>query len=473
MSGFTREMVFSVPSSLVESQASEMKLQPVSGTAPYTTPGVAIQFAQEILPNTFADFSNTLVLNGRVTFAGTLNNTNTAVLLGYLGSLFSLIRVRVNGQTVDEIQNWSQLAAKIYDVTCTQSDKRALATTMGFDPINPSAQGAIIGTTNTVGAGLLHNGLVSSTTFSFSLPIPCTLTNCSTMWPLFCSRVEWDFVIANPSDYTATLLGTPVIGVSISQTQLVFQTLRLADAPFRALMAMQPIDQEGNLLIKSDTWQYTSGQLAASSPAGQVNIVYSGQYKSITRVLMTASTADSAERTYSGINPNCSSVQMVIGNRLYPALPIVTDNPAEVMYNNMKALGSVYSAAHTGCIDPLAFARSSTTGGGTPMALHGAYNSTQATLAVAINSAAVITTPAALNTGLMSNKWFLLIDLESISNNKQSLFGGASSRGSGSSFLRLNIAQTLAASAHTVHIWSNYQLVIKVNVNTFQCVVDF
>lgn len=121
---------------------------------------------------------------------------------------------------------------------------------MGFDPITPSAQGFIIGTNNGQAAGTLYNQMPSGTSFSFCLPIACTLTNASTLWPLFCSQVQWEFQVADPTNYIATLAGTPTPTVSISNLNMVYNTLRLADGPFKAVVGMQPIDQDGNLVIK-------------------------------------------------------------------------------------------------------------------------------------------------------------------------------------------------------------------------------
>lgn len=473
MSGYTKEMIFSVPSSLAESQAAEVRLQPSTGSGTYTTPGSMIQFSQEILPNTFSDFGNTLVLTGRVVF-GNVTNAARSQLMGTFMSLFSTIRVRIGGQLVDEIVNPAQLMGHLFDLTLTQSDRRMLSGMMGFDPLNPSGQGVLLGPNNNADgttANSVHNWAPSSTQYSFAIPIPCSLTNATTLFPQFAAQVQWEFVLANPSDYTIFNAGTNVPTVSIDRLELCFNTLRLADGPFRALMAMQPLDQDGSLVIKTDSWVYGSGQIAAQQNVGRVDLTYTPQYKSISKILVTCSTATSAEKTYAGVNPNLSFAQLVVGNKLYPQLPCRLSEPAEVLYQNYKALGSLYSSSHIGCLDLYSFAKSSTV-----YPLHTPFNADASLITSPVIMAAAqnpFTAAPTRNAQLSNNKWKWLLDTESLVNNKESLFSGMSTRGSGSSVLRLTIGAQLANEVHTVHFWSNIQMLLRLNVNTFQCVVDF
>eukprot|EP01031_Cornospumella_fuschlensis_P027306 gene27306-32982_t len=476
MSSFTKEMIFSVPSSLAESQAAEMRLQPTTGTAAYTTPGSLIQFEQQIQPATFADFPNTLVLTGRVTFAG-LSNAARCQMMGTFMSLFSTIRIRIGGVLVDEIVNPSQLMMKIFDLTLTQSDRRMLSGMMGFDPLNPGGQGLLLGCNNDANgttANSVHNWAPSSTVFSFALPIPCSLTNASTLFPLFAAQVQWEFVVANPADYLIFNAGTTLPTISIDRLELCFNTLRLADAPFRALMAMQPMTPDGELVIKTDSWTYTSGQLAGQQAPGRVDVSYTPQYKSISKLLITSSPANAAEKSFAGVNPNLAAGQLIVGNRQFPQLPCRLDHPAEVLYQSYKGLGSLYSSSHIGSMDPYSFAKSSTAGFGG--GLHVAYNSTANMVTAPVLMAGagdLFTTANSRNAMLSQNKWLWMLDTESLVNDKQNVFSGMSTRGSGSSVLRLTIGEQLANTIHTLHIWSNIQMLLKLNVVTFQCTVDY
>eukprot|EP01031_Cornospumella_fuschlensis_P032938 gene32938-39835_t len=474
MSGFVKEMIFSVPSALVESQAAEVRLQPTTGTAAYTTPGSTLEFRQDILPNTFADFSNTLVLTGRVVF-GNVTNANRSQLLGTFASLFSTIRVRIGGVLVDEIVNFSQLMMHLFDMTMTQSDRRMLSGMLGFDPIVPSGQGVILGPNNNANGATpnsSHSWTPHSTQYSFAIPIPCSLTNTSTLWPLFCSQIQWEFVMADPSIYTVTNAGAGNIPtVTISQAELVFNTLRLADGPFKTLMGMQPVQPDGSLLIKTDSWVYTNGAIPAQQAAGRWDIPIAASYKSISRMMITATPADVAEKSFGGVNPNLSSGQLVVNNRLYPALPCRLSEPAEVLYQNYKSFGSLYSTSHVGSMDLYSFAKSS---GVFP--LHTPYNPDGTLLGTPIvmpDGATGFATTPLRNAILSHNKWKWCLDLESLVNNKESLFAGITTKGAGNSVLRLTIGAALPNQAHTVHIWMNIQMVIRLNINTFQAVLDY
>ncbi|RZK05658.1 MAG: hypothetical protein EOO46_15775 [Flavobacterium sp.] len=464
MSGITSEMIYTPGSQIVDSTTSEIRLQPTTGSGSYSTAGSSVTFRIDRQPQTLLE-NNTLTLNGRVAItAGATANTNLATLLGYAGSFFQTLRVRSNGTLMDDITNFAQLNAKIFDLTMSRSDKVALAPAYLFDPIT-NAQGVIVNGASATGTGAKWNMMAHHLNFSFSIPIPCSVTAASTFWPLFASDLEFEFVLANPTAIFVASLGTISPTYTLSQLEMVFNTIKLESGPFAQLMSNQHINN-GMIEIKTDMWSYYSTNLIASQPAGRNDIQYPIQVKSIKRIMMTSSPSNAAELTFAGVNPNLESIQFIVGSEVYPKLPMRVNNPSETLQNCRRALGGVYSS-NAGCLHPVAFAKASTRYND----YHFSYGTDSLLINEPIDAATSFLTPVAWDSAMANNKWVLLMDLESVSGHKELLFSGVSSRGV-TSYIRLTHEAALAAYSHSLHIWTNYDAVIRIDPINFQTMVD-
>ncbi|RZK26862.1 MAG: hypothetical protein EOO43_01535 [Flavobacterium sp.] len=463
---FTTEMICQGGNQFAESTTSEIRLQPTTGAGNYSTAGSSISFRIDRMPQTFLE-NSTLTLNGRVAItAGATANTNLATLLGYAGSFFQTLRVKSNGITLDDITNFAQLNAKIFDFTMSRSDKVALSPAYLFDPIT-NAQGVVVNGVSSIGAGNRFNGFPSGLLFSFSIPIPCSVTNASSFWPLYASDLEFEFVLASPTAIFVASAGTISPSFTLMNMELVANVIKLESAPFAQLISRQPLDENGFLEIKTDMWGYYSANLIASQPAGRNDVQIAVQKKSIKRIMLTTQPSNAAELSFAGVNPNLESIQFVIGTDVYPKLPMRVNNPAEVMTNIRKALGGVYQSG-AGTLNPFAFCKASTIYN----PYYYSYNTDPTYLNTTISAATSLTTLPATDPSVTNNKWVMLLDLEAISGNKELMFNGVSTRGSISSYIRFTHEAALAAVAHTLHIWTNYDAVIRIDPVNFQTSID-
>ena len=110
---------------------------------------------------------------------------------------------------------------------------------------------------------------------------------------------------------------------------------------------------------------------------------------------------------------------------------------------NQKSFASVYSTSASGSAIRDNFSKSST-----------AYDFDYSSFTTKQNS--LTTTTAPIN----AYKWYQMLDVEVINNNKDSLYTGVSTRGS-SNTLRLNINNQLAAVEHKIHFFSHFDVVLE------------
>jgi len=340
---------------------------------------------------------------------------------------------------------------------------------MLYDPIGGNT-GVLMNTSNVANATNLWNGMPNGNVFNFNIPLAClSFTNSASYFPLFASDLEIEFVVANANDIFANIAGTSNFAFSLSNLELLYTTIKLENAPFKNLISMQQFDN-GMLEIKTDMWQYTTSSIPNGTGVGRSDHQYSISARSLKRLLFSTSPVNSAERNFAGVNANISNFQLMIGaNQGYPQLPMRL-TPSETYTMNQKSLGSLYNTKNSSCIHPYAFAKN--VGGGGGSVLYSPYTAQASTIARAIEINTNFTTALVGDFQGISNKWNLLLDLESIDSGKPSLFNGVNTRGVGSSYIRLTHDAPVGVQC-MVHMWSNVDAVIKIDINNMQTYVEY
>ncbi|RYH26286.1 hypothetical protein EON65_14775 [archaeon] len=472
---FPRESILQLPASLAQGVNSiQQRVLPTTGSGSYvassTSFGTPIKFTIDSQPQTMMD-PQTLCLSGRVVFSnlGTVE-TNKHVLLGSILSAFSSIKVRSNSLQIEEIVNPGPLFSRLWDLVLDRSAKLALSSLLLFDVVNPGCQGIVVNSNNsTTTGGDSHNGLPSATTFSFCIPIPGLISSLTTYFPLYASNLEYEFTLDNPSNYCTQILtaAASVPTLTFSSMELVFQSLRFEGESFARIMEATPT-QDGMLCLKSSTWQYNSAQVAASTSAGRLDLLYPLSARSIKKIVMWGSAANSPGKLFDGHSLNLTGIQLVSGSHVIPQQPVSMDSPAFIMMENQRAMSALFSSSHCGNIHPRAFAKSATA----HTALWTAYETDAAYLGAAIESATGLTSLPLLDLSLVQNKFVYIMDLETIGGNRDGLFHGFTTRGNGSSVLRMTIGTQLNAQAHVWNMWSEIDTKILISPDLFQTVVD-
>lgn len=148
---------------------------------------------------------------------------------------------------------------------------------------------------------------------------------------------------------------------------------------------------------------------------------------------------------YAAVNCNANSVAFINNGNSYPQRPVQCNRPAEVFAQFQKAFGGLYSPDKCSQIGITAFRRSSTA---YIADVYAAYNATLAN---------ILSSP---------NKFFFALDLESLSNHKDSMYNGLNTASSSSNYIRIDIGTALANFAHTVNYYSCHDVLLNIDLQT-------
>eukprot|EP01031_Cornospumella_fuschlensis_P024659 gene24659-29794_t len=476
MSAYPREAIPMLPENLVQGvKSTQQRIQPSSGTQAMTVTGISsgqkITFSIDQQAQTMLD-PQTLCLCGRVEF-GNMGTENVDVhcILGSILSAFSQIRVLSNKQEIDNLMNPGPLYARLWDMSLDRSAKQSLANMRLFDPVAPGSQGAIFGTSNTVGNTFFHNSFPDNNKFSFCIPVPCVISALTSLFPLHSSSLDFEFTLDSPANRTRQFM----IGAAITPTatfssmELVFQSLRFESGAFGQILASTPTEN-GMLVLKSSVWEYGNTIIPATAPVGRFDCPYTVQSKSIKKIVLWASPSGADAGLHAGVNPNLQSIQLSIagGAVQLPQQPLSVADPGYALMENYRSMGALFSSANCGCIHPMAFARASTRYND----YHNAYLADTLLLSTPIDSDTSISTFVFRDATITQNKWFLILDCETLGDHKPGVLHGQTTRGSSGNVIRLNIATPLAAQPHTFQHWTESDVRIYISLDAQQTVLD-
>jgi hypothetical protein len=438
--GFPEELNFQSLKSMYPSRKTEYRKAPMNSQT-FTAAGQDIQLVLNKMENTFYD-PNTLCVNFTVDYAGMVGGdatVNAAFLLGSAYSHFSRQVVRpLSGTPIETIDNPSLLSNAILNMTMDNYEKIALSTSMRFNgtQINTNL-GAQIGISD------------STKTQSYSIPLIGCL-NTAKVIPAFISDIEIDLTLNNFSNFIIDAFpfksadGPPIVyntltGYTIKNVELVCEAITLEQSGMQQLLAMFP----GAMKLKSQSYLYGSSSIPITGSSTTLDITYSHSLNSLKQFIWWASPGDAFGKNYSGVCPNLSSYQLIIGSVAYPTQQVKATRPSECFMQNQKSFGSLYSTSHCGSSSKNVFARAITADGE-----YLAYTPTQAATVTLANTLL-----------LASNKWYQALDLEIVNSLKDTLYTGISTKGS-TNTLRLNIGRAIAAAC-PVHFFSCFDVILE------------
>lgn len=439
--GVPNEINFSLPSSMLPSRKFEYRVAP-NGQSLFTQSNQTIRFTLSQMQRTLYNMQTAYVL-GSINFnpgAG-VAGTDVHHLLGSWYSLFSRQVIRTSqGRVLETIENPGLLANMITNVTMNNAERRALNNAFGFDDstANTNAGVRIYGK-DTKDADLDIGGeLNNELNFTFAIPL-IGILNISKFYPAWFGDLEIELTLAPLSNFTVRTAGTvDLTGYTVSDVEFCVEALELSPESYQMILANNP----GQVVLKTQSYSYGNGSLEGGK-TGAADINFQIKCNSLKQILWYAQPTDACEKTYAGVCPNLENWNFICNGISYPQRPVAAKFPAEAYLQNMKSFGSVYSSNHSGCLTRNEFnvASSSDT------KFYRKYNT----------DVTKILTKA--------NKWYQILDLETINSNKESLYTGISTS-STSSMLRLNLNRALAAVTHNIHYFACFDVMITMDMAT-------
>jgi hypothetical protein len=439
------ELDFSLPASLPDNRSYELRTQPTNGaTFVSSTGGAVIQLSLPLLQRSFYE-TNTMYLTGRIAITASLAAgalADTAIFLNPAGiyGAFSRMTVRsANGNTLDDIQNPGYVANMLLKSGLTFDEKVGCANTMLLNER---------GDTSNLGLAVNVDGFPGQERIiDFAMPM-IGLLNMTKYLPAYGTELIVELTLASASAFAPVVNGNAatITDMTFTNLELCSQVLEFSPSAFQMVQAQYP----DKVVLKSETYSFGSSTIAGST-VGTVDVPFNIRVNSLKRLLMAVSPSTVLEGVgYGSVCPNANGIQFISNGIQYPQRAVQCGRPAEVYAQFQKAFGGLYSADKSGSIPINGFRRASTA------YVTDVYAAFTPLTAATVNKGAVATSAP--------NSWYFMLDLEALSNHKDSMYNGLNTTGSSSNYIRVDIQTGLAAVPHTVSYFSCHDVLLNIDL---------
>jgi hypothetical protein len=441
--GVPAELVFDLPSSMLDSRKIEQRIQPYS----QSTYNQAGQVAKFTIPQTDRMLLNgqTMYLTGQLDISGLTAPNGTSNIFDLLGTYYSLFSrqvVNANGTVLETIERPGELVNMLLNMTMDSGQRLAQQNSIGT-----SAVGNVLGLTfNNLNTALSNVGNTGNgLTQTFSIPI-IGIFDAMKYMPMWNSNIDLELTLNNISNILVAVGSANTAGsvpvMTLSNLELVFDTIELSPESFTMVTANYP----QKVVIKTQTYLSGTGSIQTGASGGQ-DIPINARLSSLKQLYFYFNQSGLADGTFGGLNPNGQDVVFITNGKYYPQRPIKLTNPSEVYMQQRKSFGSVKSVFNSGSSLKRNFARRQT---GNRL-----YNDP----ILAANAQSLVSTTS----GPVANQFYLAVDTEIINTNKASLYNGIQT--GVNSNIRLNIANDLTATM-TCYYWCCYDALLEFDFMT-------
>lgn len=442
------ELDFSLPASLPDNKSYEIRTQPTNGgTFTSTAGGVVIQCSLPLLQRSFYE-SNTMYLTGRITLdcnvaAAAEADTGLALNPAGIYGAFSRLTVRAaNGNTLDDIQNPGYIANLLLKAGLTVPERVSLGNTM---LLSQSATANNLGLIVNVDAVAGRERILD-----FCMPM-IGLLNMTKYLPAYGTELIIELTMAPPSSFAplgngANANAVTLTSFAMSNLEMVSQVLEFSPSAFAMVQAQYP----EKVVLKSETYSFGSTTIAGQS-VGTTDIPFNIRVNSLKRLFAIFSPSTVAEGVgYGSICPNAQGIQFISNGVQYPQRAVQCARPAESYAQWLKSFGGLYSPDKSGQFNVANYRRAST-----------AYVADVYNAFIARPDAAVGDKITAVGSG---NAWFFALDLEALSNHKDTMYNGVNTTGSSANYIRVDIGVALANTPHTVSYFSCHDILLNIDL---------
>ena len=446
MAALPKEVQYNKPMASLPSDTrmSQTIVRPSNG-ASFAGDGNIIQFD---LPAHSFLVPNSLCLNLNIGITPAVNDQVIEVRGVPAASWISRVETIVGGSLLEAVSDYGRLYNMISQAKLSADEKNSLYTEFGY------GGGGVDGLTEENPTFHNLNGRKGPTstgtdavagTFPVSLPLGCLLSSCSELVPLgHMGGVRIQLTTAQIAEYIRVSSGSTTLPtLSFTALELTFDPVDFG-AGMDSVVRSMAVD--GDLVLKSQGWNVTNvnfPDLAGATDATYIYNVRLSSIKSLVLQLTGEAGADAVNAGYDAVKAGgkTGSVQFFVANRPFPPTPLRETNTASIKSALRQAFGDahdVYSARNS---------------------ITQKMWSENAELLGADAEASSITVPAAHYYGMNTEK---------LSSNSVMLSGESSQLTPIN--VRVSTSSETAAAA-TLTLYSCYDALIALNVNTRQVAV--
>ena len=346
------------------------------------------------------------------------------------------VETQISGQTVESINAYGQLYNLLVNTKLGFSERMAMQTELmtGTGVVN----GVVVPGAENVSSYLLPQAAGAKTS-PFAIPLGCLLSNCTNYVPLgMMGGVRISITTDQLANFTTQVAAG--VGFTLGSLELAFDMVDFGRGFDGVVGSMA--DSEGNINLKSSSWNVSSQTLGAITAGTTEEHIYNVRLSSIKSLILQgggigADSVNGAKFDAGSVQGANGSTQYVVASQVYPQTAIAESNQALVMSELRQSLGEAHDLL------------------GSKMSIpDGQFNSN-----VARNA------PAGESTELLPKCHFVGVNTEKVSSN-QLMMSGISSQLSPIS-VRLNYSANVGAGV-LLTLFVLYDAILSINLPTRQ-----
>ena len=283
-----------------------------------------------------------LVLRGVMTHTSAANGSTDSVFGAAPGAAWiQRVETQISGQTVESINSYGQLYNLLVNTKLGFSERFAMQTEL------MTGSAATAGIPPTASAGVASFAFATGDTdandSSFAIPLGCLLANCTNYVPLgMMGGVRISITTDQLANY-ATMVGAG--SLTFGSLELAFDMIDFGRG-FDAVVGSMA-DSEGNINLKSSSWNVSSQTLGALTAGTTEEHIYNVRLSSIKSLIVqaggiTANSLNGAKFDAASVQGPGGSTQYVVASTVYPQTPISETNQALVMSELRQSLGEAH-----------------------------------------------------------------------------------------------------------------------------------
>lgn len=275
----------------------------------------------------------------RYTGAIVVPATNQSAMIGTpVYTPLNRVQITANGTTIDTLSQYNQIAHVLTQGNLDVASKYGRQFAHGY------TNTAIAGSQNVQNLDARVSPANATDTYSVSAPLPCILSQCEKMIPLFAvGNIRLTFTLETLANMFAigtlsTVVYQSPTSFTLSNFEVVYNMIDLGSEVQNMVKGMG-----SRLFLKSHSYN-NSATAVASGAVGSGSYVFNQRYSSIrSAFLLPNKVIGSKWAEICDLTNGSGDYQLQIGNSAFPQMPLSSvNNKAGLLQETFRAFGSIY-----------------------------------------------------------------------------------------------------------------------------------
>jgi len=287
---------------------------------------------------------HSLVLRGLMTSTANANDDDNTLMGAAPGAAWiQRVETQISGQTVESMNSYGQLYNLLVNTKMSFSDRMAMQTELLTGSAINNAAGVPPTSSTGIAGYALPTGDTNAHDVPFAIPLGCLLANCQNFVPLgMMGGVRISITTDQLANYATMETGSTL---TFKELEIAFDMVDFGRGFDSVVGSMA--DSEGNINIKSSSWNVSSQTLGALAAGTTQENIFNVRLSSIKSLItqaggVAATNVNGSKFDAIALQGPGGSTQYVCASVVYPQTPIAESNQALVMSELRQSLGEAH-----------------------------------------------------------------------------------------------------------------------------------